>query len=345
MKKIYLLVMASIFIIGIAAQDKNILVVHNGTTSNQHVSSIITAIKATDGLSVDTVDINDVALLATKVDEADAVVITEVTNSNTTAENYTGYVTKPTICLKTYALLLRKNGWDWLDDEAEEPSLQWIATHDDNPDNADVPGVSEIEILEDHLIFAGIGGIGDKFSFATAVVEGQETEAHYQTIDLSASTTNDDIAFHSTPIGRSTWAEANGASSLNDILWVVEENNSSKNAVVFGIHSTYILSPEGLLVITNSIKWSLGLMSGVEKVSASSKFAMYPNPLSEVLTINNTASINNVEIVDITGKVIIDHANNGLSTIHINTSNFVKGLYLVRINTVEGLTYTDKLVK
>ena len=55
--------------------------------------------------------------------------------------------------------------------------------------------------------------------------------------------------------------------------------------------------------------------------------------------------ISNVEIVDITGRLVFNHANNGFSTIRIDTSNFVNGLYLVRIHTVEGLTYTDKLVK
>ena len=166
MRKIYLLVMAVIFCIGIAAQDNLVLVVHEeGTSTDQHVATIVEAINAIDGLEADTCTWDD-ADLATRVDDADAVVITETPNSDDVSGVYTGYRTKPTICLKTYAILARKVGWNWIDDEVPDVP-QFNATKEDMQKNADVAGVTEIEILEDHSIFTDIGEQGDMFSFGS----------------------------------------------------------------------------------------------------------------------------------------------------------------------------------
>jgi hypothetical protein len=72
---------------------------------------------------------------------------------------------------------------------------------------------------------------------------------------------------------------------------------------------------------------------------------MYPNPVADQLNFSNAALISNIDIVDITGKILISAQNDNHSLLQINTGTLVKGMYFVRVNTLEGKTYTDKLVK
>jgi len=59
---------------------------------------------------------------------------------------------------------------------------------------------------------------------------------------------------------------------------------------------------------------------------------IYPNPATDVINISSANEIQNVSIFNYVGQTIY----NG-SDIKINTSNFEAGLYLIRIETKEGL--------
>ena len=81
--------------------------------------------------------------------------------------------------------------------------------------------------------------------------------------------------------------------------------------------------------------------TGIDEVS-NDAIQIYPNPVKDQLTINNgELKIINVEIVDITGK-IISTFNSQLST--INVSSLQQGIYFVKIETDKGIV-TRKIVK
>ena len=70
----------------------------------------------------------------------------------------------------------------------------------------------------------------------------------------------------------------------------------------------------------------------------SSEISIYPNPSSGNFNLNisnvNTASVD-VEITDVSGKVILSNAyntNNGSINESINISNVDDGVYIVRVN-------------
>ncbi|MGB1508390.1 MAG: T9SS type A sorting domain-containing protein, partial [Crocinitomicaceae bacterium] len=76
---------------------------------------------------------------------------------------------------------------------------------------------------------------------------------------------------------------------------------------------------------------------GLDEVN-SSEISIYPNPSSGNFNLNisnvNTASVD-VEITDVSGKVILSNAyntNNGSINESINISNVDDGVYIVRVN-------------
>ncbi|MBP5649964.1 MAG: choice-of-anchor J domain-containing protein [Bacteroidales bacterium] len=64
--------------------------------------------------------------------------------------------------------------------------------------------------------------------------------------------------------------------------------------------------------------------------------SVYPNPANNVINVNSTSNISNVEIYTITGQKVGDFTANSNHTA-ISTSNLTNGLYLMRIHTENGV--------
>lgn len=76
-------------------------------------------------------------------------------------------------------------------------------------------------------------------------------------------------------------------------------------------------------------------------VTAGSKFKLYPNPTTGILKIASDKVVN-VEITDITGKVVYS-MNNVTNETAINLSNLQKGIYLAKISG-DNSTETQKVI-
>jgi hypothetical protein len=68
-----------------------------------------------------------------------------------------------------------------------------------------------------------------------------------------------------------------------------------------------------------------------------------PNPFNNVIEINSNGHLLNVEVLDITGKIVISEAINGSKTT-LNTAGLNNGVYFVRINNGESVI-TKRLIK
>ena len=63
---------------------------------------------------------------------------------------------------------------------------------------------------------------------------------------------------------------------------------------------------------------------------------VYPNPANNVVNVNANSNINNVEIYSISGQKVGDFSANGTTT-SINTESLSAGMYLMKINTENGV--------
>ncbi|MEE1897180.1 T9SS type A sorting domain-containing protein [Flavobacterium rakeshii] len=82
---------------------------------------------------------------------------------------------------------------------------------------------------------------------------------------------------------------------------------------------------------------------GVNDVSKVT-FEYYPNPTTDILTINAADVIDNITVYDMSGKLVMTADNAGNSNSKIYMQNYNAGTYFVKV-TVSGQTKTISVVK
>ena len=88
------------------------------------------------------------------------------------------------------------------------------------------------------------------------------------------------------------------------------------------------------------------MLVATEEITLAEKMTIYPNPVSNVLTINMpdlAVQEKEISILDINGKLVTVKKSKG-KTIAINTSNLVAGLYYVKVVS-QGFTQMKPFVK
>src|SRR5690606_3679450 len=103
------------------------------------------------------------------------------------------------------------------------------------------------------------------------------------------------------------------------------------------------------------VKYDNLKMSAVNTLSAlildidgfvSSKFNVFPNPVTDVITITNNENIGieQIEVFDISGKTVKSQSYKMENEVQLNIDNFASGTYLLHIKTHDG-TAVKKVVK
>ncbi len=74
---------------------------------------------------------------------------------------------------------------------------------------------------------------------------------------------------------------------------------------------------------------------------------LYPNPATNLVTIDIATMLSDctVELVDITGKVLIKEEYKNLKTTTFDLKEYVSGSYIIRITSSEGVAYKNLIVK
>jgi len=119
--------------------------------------------------------------------------------------------------------------------------------------------------------------------------------------------------------GNTNWP-VSGGTNADDSEWIVKEKNDASN---LGMHNK---------VITSVAKNEMGLVN------------VYPNPFTQMLTVNTTESTSSISITNITGQSV--YKNNQVERVmNINTSGFKNGIYIISLVTVTGERYSRKIIK
>ena len=81
--------------------------------------------------------------------------------------------------------------------------------------------------------------------------------------------------------------------------------------------------------------------------NANANYKLYPNPVTDVLTIDNSLlTISKIRIVDVLGNIIYNDSQSiKASSIHIDFSSFSKALYFVEIETTNKTSVRYKIMK
>lgn len=76
------------------------------------------------------------------------------------------------------------------------------------------------------------------------------------------------------------------------------------------------------------------LVANFVNISEGQSAFVFPNPTSNILYLAGIAKSGSIQIVDLCGKIILEGVPNNNQ---INVGNLPKGLFLIRIQTHEGL--------
>jgi hypothetical protein len=99
-----------------------------------------------------------------------------------------------------------------------------------------------------------------------------------------------------------------------------------------------------IIIGKNSLTSSIGQPANIiEPIEAS----IYPNPSKGLLNIEcDSKNLRSVQVFDITGQLILESTNeNDNSKMTLDISNNKNGLYIIKINSVEGNSIIKKVLK
>jgi len=77
-----------------------------------------------------------------------------------------------------------------------------------------------------------------------------------------------------------------------------------------------------------------------KEIIAKSNLKVYPNPISDIVNIASDKKISNISINDLSGKKLLESNETKL-----NIKSFSKGVYLLTVKYVDGITETKKIIK
>ena len=132
-------------------------------------------------------------------------------------------------------------------------------------------------------------------------------------------------------------------------LNILETRSFSHNRIPEGVSFSITVDQSAV------VKWDNIKLSALQTLPShlvsirdfvSSKFNVFPNPVTDVVTITNSESIGieQIEIFDISGKTIKSLNLNNENEAQLNLGDFASGMYLLHIKTNEG-TAVKKVVK
>jgi hypothetical protein len=100
--------------------------------------------------------------------------------------------------------------------------------------------------------------------------------------------------------------------------------------------------------ISPRIAVQFGFLSNVSvsEVNVSNYLGLFPNPAKENVTISmdkNQATISEINLFDVTGKVLVSNSGISAHEFVLNTENLTKGIYLVNVKLANGASATKRL--
>jgi len=155
------------------------------------------------------------------------------------------------------------------------------------------------------------------------------------TITLNQTTTNPSISFFALPVP----IRLKGP-QIDTIVRL--ENTVAGQQFTIGVN-TYIdlveFDPDMWLLANANITNNVGI-----NMAEDGFIQISPNPTKDIIIINTTEEINNIDVLDVNGKIILSKNSVDNTESEINLSSFATGIYFLRITTNEK-SYIRKVSK
>ena len=95
---------------------------------------------------------------------------------------------------------------------------------------------------------------------------------------------------------------------------------------------------------TDQITITVNICTGIADVGGIDLINIFPNPANNVLNITDIENTQRISLIDVTGKLIYDNMDIKTTSLSIDLSNVVKGLYFLQVRT-DGESKSYKVIK
>jgi len=212
-------------------------------------------------------------------------------------------------------------------------SYLWSTGSTESEITVNSTGIYTVQVTDDNGCSAFTQTSVAVFDGADAYnVTGTTDVMQGDTVVYTAETTTaiGDQLFWYIPAG----GEIIGAADETSVTVVWTETGSFNLAL--GIVSAAGCFPDGLIVVVN-----VGdIINAVDAIDLSDEIQLFPNPVSNSLTIKTEIDIQKIRLVDLAGRVLRDYTNE----YRLDLAWLPAGIYFVEIETEEGI-WTKKIVK
>lgn len=119
----------------------------------------------------------------------------------------------------------------------------------------------------------------------------------------------------------------------DDILY--KTNNGELTLTENGVYTVILENEDGCLSpVSNAYVYDA---TGINDIEINNNIIIYPNPTKDYLNIESADfSVKRIQVMDITGKLMLTVENYGIHQHFINVQDFPKGIYILRIYTEKG---------
>ena len=166
-----------------------------------------------------------------------------------------------------------------------------------------------------------IPSTGANLSWWVAAQDGNYAADHYEVkVSTSGSNPSDFTSVYNETLSSTDWGQrvVNLNAYAGQTIRIAFVHNNCSDMFIMKIDDIYV--GEGV---------------GINEVEENS-VNIYPNPANNVINVNATSNISNVEVYTITGQKVGDFTANNTNTA-ISTSKLTCGLYLMKIHTENGV--------
>ncbi len=113
------------------------------------------------------------------------------------------------------------------------------------------------------------------------------------------------------------------------------------------VNPVHVFSNTGNYNIQHQVEAYCGLNKSIQNIIITSikdlyeALYIYPNPASHIVYIQTNLSINNLKIIDLNGRTVVDNVNYSIigNTCQFDMSALPSGMYFLKLNTSQGIKY------
>ena len=246
--------------------------------------------------------------------------------------DFCGYVPKGTS--KTFNVALNAAGLEL--GETYTATL-YVETNDEDNPLFTIP--CTLKVGEFPLITIDVHSIEKEFP--------EDAEDKVVTVPLTLSNTGSAEGTYEATVGSVAWLTITGDTKGN----IPVGNSKTFDAVIDATELEVGEYSDKISVTTNDltnplieIPCKLVIKLGIEVYINGIETKVYPNPATNMITVESNTIMNSVQIINQTGQVVYSSVVNGELTT-VNTSNLSAGYYFVKINTDKGSRSIKFVVK